>query len=110
MAKSQIILVTGSNRGIGFSIVQATAFRNPSFTYILACRSASSGKTAIAELKKLGVTATLDVVELDVTKDSTIISAKEYVEKKYGRLDGSVPLSPGFHVHVEYLLMLDQCS
>jgi NAD(P)-dependent dehydrogenase (short-subunit alcohol dehydrogenase family) len=110
MAKSQIILVTGSNRGIGFSIVQATAFRNPSFNYILACRSASSGKTAIAELKKLGVTATLDVVELDVTKDSTIISAKEYVEKKYGRLDGSVPLSPGFHVYVEYLLMLDQCS
>jgi hypothetical protein len=35
------------------------------------------------------VNASLDVVALDVTNDATIISAKEYLEKKYGRLDGS---------------------
>ncbi|KAE9371474.1 NAD(P)-binding protein [Stipitochalara longipes BDJ] len=87
MQKSQLILVTGANRGIGFSIVQATALRNPSSTYILACRSSPSGEAAVIELKKLGVTAPLDVVELDVTKDSSIMSAKEYIEKKYGRLD-----------------------
>jgi len=91
MANSQIILVTGANRGIGFSIVQATARRNPTSIFILACRSNSSGEEAIGELKKRGVTALLDVVELDVTKDSTIISAKEYIEKRYGRLDGSFP-------------------
>ena len=89
MTISQIVLITGANRGIGFSTVQATALRNPTATYILACRAVSSGEAAIAELQKLGVTATLDVVELDVTNDATIISAKENIEKKYSRLDGS---------------------
>jgi len=87
METHQITLVTGANRGIGFSTVQATALRNPTATYILACRSPSSGQAAILELQKLGVTAPLDVIELDVTNDATIISAKEYVENKYGRLD-----------------------
>jgi enoyl-[acyl-carrier-protein] reductase (NADH) len=47
-----------------------------------------SGEAAIVELKNLGVTSSLDVVELDVTNNSTIVSAKQYIEKKYGRLDG----------------------
>lgn len=89
MVTPQIILVTGANRGIGFATVQATALRNPTATYILACRSAPSGEAAIAELKNLGVTAPLDILTLDVTNDITILSAKEFVEKKYGRLDGS---------------------
>jgi NAD(P)-dependent dehydrogenase (short-subunit alcohol dehydrogenase family) len=93
MASPQIIFITGANRGIGFSTIQATAFRSPTSIFILACRSAPSGEVAIAELKNLGVTASLDVVELDVTNDSTIISAKQYVEKKYGRLDGLSPSS-----------------
>ena len=94
MANPQIVLVTGANRGIGFSTIQATAVRNPTSTYILACRSVSSGEAAIVELKNLGVTAPLDVVRLDVTTNSTIVSAEEYVEKKYGRLDGWPLSSP----------------
>jgi NAD(P)-dependent dehydrogenase (short-subunit alcohol dehydrogenase family) len=94
MAKPQVVLVTGANRGIGFSIVQATALRNPTSSFILACRSVSSGEAAMVELKKMGLAAHLDVVELDVTNDATIVSAKEYVEKKYGCLDGSSPFPP----------------
>lgn len=86
---SQIILVTGANRGIGFSIVLQTALRNPSAVYILACRSVSSGQTAIKELNGQGVKAVLDVVELDITVDSSIAAAAEYVKEKYGRLDGT---------------------
>lgn len=81
--------MTGANRGIGLSIVQATALQNPTAKYILACRSSSSGEAAVVELQALGVTASLDVVELDVTKDATIVSAKKCLEEKYGRLDGS---------------------
>jgi NAD(P)-dependent dehydrogenase (short-subunit alcohol dehydrogenase family) len=86
---SPIILVTGANRGIGFAIVQSTALRVPDANYILACRSKDSGEQAIGELKKLGVTAALDVVSLDVTDNTSILAAKEIVERKYGRLDGA---------------------
>ncbi|CZR67742.1 related to short chain dehydrogenase/reductase family protein [Phialocephala subalpina] len=82
-----VILTTGSNRGIGFSIVQALGLRYPQNIYILACRSTSAGSEAIKELQKLGITAKLDVVELDIVNDPTIILAAKSVEEKYGRLD-----------------------
>lgn len=88
---SKIILTTGSNRGIGFSIVQALSLRSPQNIYILACRSPTSGQDAIKELQNLGVKAQLDVVELDILNDETIINAAKYVESKYGRLDGTSP-------------------
>jgi NAD(P)-dependent dehydrogenase (short-subunit alcohol dehydrogenase family) len=88
---STVILVTGSNRGIGFAIVQSTALRIPAATYILACRSQDAGEKATEELKALGVTAALDVVVLDVTDDASIIRAKDAIEKKYGKLDGKCP-------------------
>ncbi len=97
-AQPQIILITGANRGIGFAITQQMALRLPSSTHILACRSVESGETAIQELRKEGVTANLDVVELDVTSDNTILKAKEYIEKKYGRLDGLSLASSTFHM------------
>lgn len=84
---SSIILVTGANRGIGFAIVQSTALRAPNSIYILGCRSQRAGEDAIVELKKLGITASLDVVVIDVTDDASIIEAKNAIEKKYGKLD-----------------------
>jgi NAD(P)-dependent dehydrogenase (short-subunit alcohol dehydrogenase family) len=89
MASSKVILTTGSNRGIGFSIVQALGLRSPQNTYILACRSPSSGHNAVKELQNLGVKAKLDVVELDILSDDTIINAAKYVQSKYGQLDGT---------------------
>ena len=85
--QSPIILVTGSNRGIGFSIVQSTALRVPDATYILACRSHDAGMAAVQELKALGVTAVLDVVVLDVTDDASIVKAMETVQEKYLKID-----------------------
>lgn len=34
--------------------------------------------------------AKLDVVELDILNDETIVKAAKYVEEKYGRLDGKL--------------------
>jgi NAD(P)-dependent dehydrogenase (short-subunit alcohol dehydrogenase family) len=93
MATTQTILITGSNRGLGFSTIQALSSRLPTATYILASRSLSSAQTAISELRKLGIASPLDSVEINVTNDETIIKAKKYVEERYGRLDG---LSPFF--------------
>ena len=83
------ILVTGGNRGIGFGIVQAISKRLPTSMVIIACRSISAGNDAIDEAKKLGLTALLDVVQLDIEDDKSIAQAVSAVERKYGRLDGS---------------------
>ncbi|KAH9213251.1 hypothetical protein DL95DRAFT_426151 [Leptodontidium sp. 2 PMI_412] len=82
-----IFLVTGANRGIGFSTVQTLSLCYPDGTYIIGCRNISSGQQAVQELRKLGVKATLDVVELDVTNDSTVEAAQGWVREKFGRLD-----------------------
>jgi NAD(P)-dependent dehydrogenase (short-subunit alcohol dehydrogenase family) len=94
MSPSQVVLVTGANRGIGFSIVQATALHIPDATYLLGCRSESSGTEAVSELRKLGVNATLEALVLDVTSDTSILAARETIEKKYGHLDGICLLPP----------------
>ena len=82
------ILVTGGNRGIGFGIVQAISRRLPTSTVIIACRSISAGNGAIDEGKKLGLTASLDVIQLDIEDDESITKAVSAVESKYGKLDG----------------------
>lgn len=82
------ILVTGANRGIGYSIVQAIATRIPSSNIILGCRSKNSAQEAIQSLRENGVTAQLSYVEIDIESDASIEAAVVWLEQKYGRLDG----------------------
>lgn len=81
------ILIRGANRGIGFSVLQALATRSPSDHYLLAARSTEKGKLAMQELRKSGVQAEIDVVQLDVTKESSIKAAEQEVRKRFGRID-----------------------
>lgn len=83
----RIILITRANRGIGFSILQALATRSPSHHYLLAAHSTPNGELAIQELRKSGVQAEIDVVELDVANEASIKAAERQVRKRYGRLD-----------------------
>ena len=81
------ILVTGANRGIGFSILQAMTTRSPLDHYLLAARSSENGELAIQELRKSGVQAEIHVVKLDVADESTIKAAEREIRKQYQRLD-----------------------
>ena len=81
------ILITGANRGIDFSILQALATRSPSDHYLLAARSTENGESAIQELRKSGVQAEIDLLELDVASEPSIKAAEREVRKQYGRLD-----------------------
>lgn len=85
-----IILVTGANRGIGYAIVQATASRIPSATLILGCRSMEAGQQAVDQLKTLGLKASFGVVQIDIEKDESILAAVQFIDKKYGRIDGEL--------------------
>ncbi|MCJ1457528.1 hypothetical protein MMC28_007896 [Mycoblastus sanguinarius] len=83
----QTILITGANRGIGFSILQALATRSPSNHYLLAAHSKENGTKALEELPKLGVQTEINVIALDVSKESSIRAAEEEVRTNFGRLD-----------------------
>jgi NAD(P)-dependent dehydrogenase (short-subunit alcohol dehydrogenase family) len=88
MATQKTVLVTGANQGLGFAIVSIAATRDSSAHYILACRNLEAGATAIDELKKSGIAASLELLQLDVTKDAEIVKAVESVTERHGRLDG----------------------
>ena len=87
--KSRVILVTGANRGIGFSIIQGLATHPDTVdsTFLLGCRDASRGRAAIEQLRGLGVTSKIQEIVIDVTSDSSIGDAVNTVESQYGRLD-----------------------
>ena len=82
------VLATGANQGLGFAIVAVAATCDPSARYLLACRSLERGQEAIAKLKEQGVTAPLEPLQLDVTKDTDITKAVESIKNSYGKLDG----------------------
>ena len=81
------ILITGANRGLGFSILQALATHSPSDHFILAARNAKNATSAVEELRKLGLQAEIDIIELNVASESSIKKAEEGVRKRHGRFD-----------------------
>lgn len=81
-----VALVTGANKGIGYSTAASLARRG--FTVWVAARDSSRGETAAASLRALG----LDVrfVELDLTNEESIGRAVEVVGASTPALDALV--------------------
>lgn len=90
MSSPKIVLVTGANQRLGYYIVQVTALREPTYTVVLCSRDLERGKEALQKLRNAGVTAQVEVLQLDVTNDEQIAAAVKYVEDAYGRLDGQL--------------------
>jgi len=80
---SKIALVTGANKGIGFEICRQLAKRE--IHVILTSRDACKGKKAVEHLKSEGVD--VDYVPLDVSDPKSVKKARDFVVKKYGRID-----------------------
>lgn len=85
---TKIILVTGSNQGLGLGVIEVAASRYPDNVYILCSRNVDNGASALAKLREAGIKAKIDVIQLDVTNDEHIEAATRHVELTYGRLDG----------------------
>ena len=92
-ALSKVVFVTGANQGLGFAIIQVAALRDPEPTYVLASRKRLPGEEAAKKLRELGVTAKIEVVQLDVTDDEQIAAAVDFIKTRFGKLDGECLLS-----------------
>lgn len=88
---NKIILVTGANRGIGFSIVQALAQRSSGLCLLVASRSIENANTAVKHLKDSNPNTDFHPIELDVSSDKSVKAAVDMIKDKFGKLDGKLP-------------------
>jgi NAD(P)-dependent dehydrogenase (short-subunit alcohol dehydrogenase family) len=79
----KIVLITGSNKGIGYQI--AFQLGKLGHVVIVSARNPDLGINAVKTLKEKGVECSY--VKLDVTDEQSIKAAASDIEKQYGRLD-----------------------
>ena len=86
-ATKRVTLISGANKGIGKEIARRLGSL-PDHTVVLGCRDEQLGTAAVEELRAEGC----DVAwcRLDLTDPSSFESTREFVERKYGRLDALV--------------------
>ncbi|ORY31439.1 carbonyl reductase [Naematelia encephala] len=86
MSSNTIVLITGASQGIGLQVAKGLGSVHGDYTIVLGSRDVSKGESAVSELKSSGVSS-VDLLQLDVTSDSSIASAVSTIESKYGHLD-----------------------
>ncbi|KAH8158063.1 hypothetical protein CIB48_g10189 [Xylaria polymorpha] len=85
-----VVLITGANSGIGLETVKALATTSSDFHILLGCRSAEKGRYALDEIRTtLGdsMKGAVSVLQIDVCDQSSIVAAKEQIERQFGKLD-----------------------
>ncbi|TFK32457.1 hypothetical protein BDQ12DRAFT_692467 [Crucibulum laeve] len=80
---SKVILVTGSNTGIGLDLVRVLAEKG--HTVYLSARNEAAGKEAQEKLKADGLY--VKFVRIDVTDGDSIAAAKNLIKEVEGKLD-----------------------
>ena len=85
------ILVTGSNKGIGFEAVKLLAQEKPESTILLGSRSIQNGQDAIekmrSSMKGQCDFSNVHVLQIDVSDPDSIQSAVQHVKSTYNTLD-----------------------
>lgn len=81
---NKVAVVTGSNRGIGFAIVQELCQRGVGTVYLTA-RDETRGKEAVEKLKKEGLYPQFH--QLDVTDRNSVKVFANHLKQKHGGLD-----------------------
>jgi NAD(P)-dependent dehydrogenase (short-subunit alcohol dehydrogenase family) len=106
----KIVLVTGANQGLGLAVIEVAGKRHPSNTYILCARDVEKGQQAVRQLRDSGVTAVIEVMELDVTNNNHIATAVKHIDAQYGRLDGECAIRVRYTTRIDARLTKGDCS
>lgn len=84
-SKQKIVLVTGSNRGIGLAVVKGLAAQE--HTVILTSRKPKDGERA---LQKLGNPTSVYYHQLDVNDSQSVKDLFQFTQQKFGKLDALI--------------------
>ncbi|XP_041481046.1 3-keto-steroid reductase/17-beta-hydroxysteroid dehydrogenase 7-like isoform X2 [Lytechinus variegatus] len=83
----KVVLITGANAGIGYSLADRLLALDITILIVLACRNLSKAETAKQNLLSSHPDATIDIVQLDTSKLSSVYKACAEINKRYNRLD-----------------------
>ncbi|OHE98620.1 short-chain dehydrogenase [Colletotrichum orchidophilum] len=89
MSSKRIVLITGANTGIGYETVKALLQSERTYHIIIGSRSVEKGETALADLTKEfpSTASSLEVIQVDVADDESILAAFKNVKERHGLLD-----------------------
>lgn len=85
-----LILDLGANSGIGYETVVALSQESANFHILLGSRNVEKGEKAANEIQSThgdSLKGTISVIQIDVTDQHSIQTAKEKIEADFGRLD-----------------------
>lgn len=85
---SSIADIVTANGGIGFELArQLLSKTEPTWHVLLCSRSLEKGEAALNRLKSYGLPGTVELVQIDVTEDSTIVRAGKDAESVHGHVN-----------------------
>eukprot|EP00057_Strongylocentrotus_purpuratus_P033886 XP_793145.2 PREDICTED: 3-keto-steroid reductase [Strongylocentrotus purpuratus] len=83
----KVVIITGANAGIGYSIADRLLALDITLLIVLACRNLSKAETAKQNLLSSHPDATVDIVQLDTSKLTSVYKACAEIKQRYDRLD-----------------------
>ena len=106
----KVVLVTGSNKGIGYGIIETLLEKKSKLRIILSSRNEELGKKSYDNLFKKYPerSGSLFYHQLDITKEDSIKLFCEWVREKFGKLDYLVN-NAGVATHGD-LFNIDVCN
>ena len=89
MSSEKIVLVTGSNKGIGYSIIETLLKKKSNLRIILSSRNESLGMNSYNKLLQKYSYSKNDLFyhQLDITKKESISNMILWIRKEFGKID-----------------------
>ncbi|KAH7071532.1 hypothetical protein BKA63DRAFT_555449 [Paraphoma chrysanthemicola] len=87
--QKSIVLITGANSGIGFELA-AQLLKDGGKHVLLGSRSVDKGDKAVKDLQSRGLPGSVELLQVDVSDESSIAAAAKVVEENHDRLDALV--------------------